>query len=91
MTARLILGILEAGNTKGHEMSTGKSDLTDVSLEPRMVRGKAQAFFQGELDENDREVWIWLPLSQIEVSEKDDKGLVVVTMPEWLALDKGLI
>lgn len=68
-----------------------KSDLVDVTLEPRMERDKAQAFFQGELDGNDREVWIWLPLSQIEVSAKCPKGTVKVTLPEWLAQDKGLI
>lgn len=30
---------------------------------------------------------VWLPRSQIEV-DTDDK---TITMPEWLALDKGLI
>ena len=32
----------------------------------------------------------WLPLSQIEVQEVGG-GLVTVTLPEWLALEKGLI
>lgn len=30
---------------------------------------------------------VWLPLSQVEVDEADN----VVTLPEWLALEKGLI
>lgn len=36
---------------------------------------------------------VWLPLSQIEVDgEKEDtRGTVVVTMPERLAQEKGLI
>lgn len=72
-------------------MSTGKSNIVDVTLEARMVKGKAQAFFQGELDENDREVWIFLPTSQIEINEIKDTPLVEVSMPEWLAKDKGLI
>jgi hypothetical protein len=33
----------------------------------------------------------WLRLSQIEVDETDSGGIVTVTLPEWLALDKGLI
>lgn len=71
-------------------MTTGKSDIVDVSLEPRLRRDKAQAFFQGELDEDDKEIWIWLPLSQIEI-EQGEGNLVTVSLPEWLALDKGLI
>lgn len=78
-------------------MTTGKSNIVDVSLEPRMVRGKAQAFWQGDYKENDggkpdaQEEWVWLPLSQIEVTEVTDSPLVEVSMPEWLAKDKGLI
>ena len=71
-------------------MTTGKSDIVDVSLEPRLRRDKAQAFFQGELDEDDKEIWIWLPLSQIEV-EVQDSRLVTVSLPEWLAIEKELI
>lgn len=67
-------------------MSAGKSDIVDVALEPRMVKGKAQAFFQGDHDDDGREEWIWLPLSQIE-----DNGDGTIAMPEWLAHEKGLI
>jgi len=75
-------------------MVTGKSDIVDVELEPRIVKEKAQAFFAGKYEESKgkkREVWIWLPLSQIEVGEKNDRGCATVTMPEWLAIDKGLV
>lgn len=72
-------------------MTTGKSNIVDVTLEPRMVKGKAQAFFQGEYDENDREVWVFLPLSQIEITEVKDSTLVEVSMPEWMAKNKELI
>lgn len=77
-------------------MTTGKSDIIDVSLEPRMTKGKAQAFFQGDYEEgngvaDNKEVWIWLPLSQIEVGEKGANGTCEVSVPEWLAKDKGLI
>lgn len=34
---------------------------------------------------------VWLPKSQIEVEHSDKAGIVVVTLPEWLAVDKGLV
>jgi hypothetical protein len=36
---------------------------------------------------------VWLPKSQIEVQEEDpERGdTITVTLPEWLAEDKGLI
>jgi hypothetical protein len=40
----------------------------------------------------DKEQAVWLPRSQIECVEVDGKpGLLDVTMPEWLAQEKGLI
>lgn len=33
---------------------------------------------------------VWLPKSQIEYEEKRG-GIVVVTAPEWLPTDKGLV
>jgi len=77
------------------KVTTGKSDIIDVMLEPRMVKGAAQAFWQGDMREDStgshREVWIWLPLSQIKVGDKDDNGVCEVSMPEWLGIDKGLV
>ena len=83
-------------NYKEREVTTGKSDIVDVTLESRGLSdsGKAKAFWQGDYKElnngEEREVWIWLPLSQIEIDEQKD-GTCVVSMPEWLAMDKGLI
>ncbi len=69
--------------------------IIDIDLEPRMVKGKAQAFWQGEYNEDDKgnkkEVWIWLPLSQIEIETSTCGRNSLVSMPEWLAMDKGLI
>lgn len=70
-------------------------DIVDVELEPRMVKGKAQAFFAGDYEEahgtaDNKEVWIWLPLSQIEITPINNV-LSTVSMPEWLANEKGLI
>jgi hypothetical protein len=39
---------------------------------------------------DDGKVSVWLPLSQVEVEEYRD-GTYTVTLPEWLAKDKGLI
>ena len=39
----------------------------------------------------DKEKAAWLPLSQIEIEETGFAGIFTLTLPEWLALDKGLI
>ena len=62
-----------------------KSDLVDIACTVRCDRGKAVAVADGT-EEAGREKWFWLPKSQVEVN---DDG--TVTMPEWLAKDKGLI
>lgn len=35
--------------------------------------------------------WFWLPRSQIEYTEPDRADRTTVTLPEWLAVDKGLV
>lgn len=42
-------------------------------------------------DDGDNANAVWLPLSQVEVEETKTEGIVIVTMPEWLAQEKGLI
>lgn len=72
------------------------SENIEVTLEKRRdsASGQATAFFQGDYEDdragNGKEIWVWLPKSQIEVEENKD-GTCTVTMPEWLAHDKGLI
>lgn len=34
---------------------------------------------------------VWLPLSQIEMTPPDGDGLCGLAIPEWMALQKGLI
>lgn len=34
---------------------------------------------------------VWLPKSEVELNETGIAGIITVTLPEWLALDKGLI
>ena len=43
-------------------------------------------------DADDKE--IWLPLSQIVIIEEDvfdDAGTVKLSVPEWMAIEKGLV
>jgi len=54
-------------------------DLVDIAGEVRARTERAIQFFDGD-------TLVWLPRSQIEVN---DDG--TVTMPEWLAVDKGLV
>lgn len=63
-----------------------KSDLVDVTAEKRMDREKSIALFAGDYDDDGKEVWVFVPKSQVE-----ENGDGTFTMPEWLALDKGLI
>lgn len=34
---------------------------------------------------------VWLPKTQIEIEKSGAGGLYEVTLPEWLAMEKGLI
>lgn len=63
-------------------MTSGASDLIEVCGEIRAQTEKAIKLFDGTRE-------AWLPISQIEV-EKNADGTVTVTLPEWLATDKGL-
>jgi len=38
-----------------------------------------------------KEESVWLPVSQIEISDSGFEGIETITLPEWLALEKGLI
>lgn len=66
-----------------------KSDLHDISVTLHIRTPKA-VFVS---DDGDKEKAIWLPLSQIEIEPLDaNRGaIVMVTAPEWLLKDKGLI
>lgn len=66
---------------------TGTSDLIDLTLSLREQRPKAIAVVDPGKPASK---WIWLPRSQIEIEVKAG-AVVVVTLPEWLAKDKGLI
>lgn len=59
--------------------TSGHSDIVDIDYdEIRLRTAKAVKIFDGQRE-------TWLPLSEIEISEK------TIAMPEWLAIEKGLV
>lgn len=63
-----------------------KSDLVDVTMQLHAETGKAVLVS----DDGDKAKAVWLPLSQCEIEKKRD-GIVIVTLPEWLAIQRGLV
>lgn len=66
---------------------TGASDLHDFTL--RLVKDNPLSIAVTDPAKPNGK-WIFLPKSQIEYVAKGH-GLVEVTVPEWLAVDKGLL
>lgn len=54
-------------------------------VEQRFETAKAYGVTEGEVDDDGKEVIIWLPKSQVQ------KEGNVFHVPEWLAKEKGLI
>lgn len=42
-------------------------------------------------DDGNKDNAKWLPLSQIEVCSVNKPPYAIVSMPEWLAIEKGLV
>ncbi|WP_212525884.1 hypothetical protein [Actibacterium sp. MT2.3-13A] len=62
-----------------------RSDVIDIEVHLHHETAKAILVS----DSGDKDSAVWLPLSQIEI--EPENGFIVVTMPEWLAEEKGLI
>jgi hypothetical protein len=67
-----------------------RSDLIDIACEILIEKPKAIGIADGTDDEEGKQRLFWLPLSQIEI-ERGHGRSATVTMPEWLAQEKGLI
>lgn len=63
-----------------------KSDLVDVT-----VYQEAETAAAVLVRETFDTPAIWLPKSQIEIETTGKEGVIVVTLPEWLAAKKGLV
>ena len=71
---------------EGEGVSGMKSDLIDLEMLLHHETEKAILIS----DDGDEKHAVWIPKSACEF-ERKDASLVTVTMPEWQALDKGLI
>lgn len=63
-----------------------KSNVIDIDVAVEARTEKAVLVHDG-----DKSKAVWLPLSQIEIEPTGIGGIETVTLPEWLALEKGLI
>jgi hypothetical protein len=67
--------------------ASGKANqLIDLSV--RVLRETAAAV---HVTLDDPENAVWLPKSQVELEPSATPGVETLTLPEWLAIDKGLI
>jgi hypothetical protein len=63
-----------------------RSNIIDIDVEVTSRTEKAVLVHTG-----DKGGAVWLPLSQIEIQNSGFAGVETITLPEWLALEKGLI
>lgn len=63
-----------------------KSDLIDITVQ-KLSQTERAVLVTTDIPEKG----VWLPLSQIEIEPSETAGLHTVTMPEWLALERGMI
>ncbi len=61
-----------------------KSDLVDVMVQ-KLHETNAAVLVTDDIPERA----VWLPKAQIEIEVAEVPGLHIVTMPEWLAIEKG--
>lgn len=60
--------------------------LTEVSVQLHQETSRAILVSDGDLERA-----VWLPKSQVEFIEKAGSEVVEVTLPEWLATERGLV
>ena len=65
-----------------------KSDVVDVEM--YLIAQTERAILVNE-DENNSGQGVWLPKSKVEFDDVTPGTVTTVTLPEWLALEKGLI
>lgn len=71
----------------------GQTQLIDVACKIMQERPASIAVADGTMEMHEgreRLKWFWLPRSQIEIDKQPD-GSAIVTMPEWLTIEKGLV
>lgn len=68
-------------------MTKRQRELADVTVQLHHETAKAILVST----DGDRDNAVWLPLSQLEIAERHAGGRLDITLPTWLATDKGLI
>jgi len=63
-----------------------KSNIIDIDVEVTHRTEKAALVHTGNKEES-----VWVPFSQVEISPSGFAGIETLSLPEWLALEKGLI
>ena len=67
----------------------GRSDLIDLAVRVHHeTHGPRSAWLVST--DGKRQNAVWVPKSQAELEPADD-GLAKLTLPKWLAIDKGLV
>ena len=62
---------------------------TKIEVDVEEIRRTDAAILVADADDKQ----IWLPLSQVVILEEDvfPGGLIKLSIPEWLAIEKGLV
>lgn len=63
----------------------GKATLVDITVMRHAETAKAVLVS----NDGDEDGAVWIPKSQISIAEMDGKA-IEISIPEWLAMDKGL-
>lgn len=63
-----------------------KSNIIDIDVEVTARTEKAALVHTGNKEEA-----VWVPLSQVELSPSGFDGIETLSLPEWLAVEKGLV
>lgn len=64
-----------------------KSDLIDMTVQIRATTDRAVLVERTTMSREPA----WVPLSQVELAACDNGQDFTLTLPEWLALEKGLL
>lgn len=66
-------------------INTTRSTITDIDVQ-LLHRTERAVLVTTDIPERG----VWLPLSQVEIEPSEIGGLHTVTLPQWLAEEKGL-
>jgi hypothetical protein len=79
----------------GHEAPPVAPGMVEIACELRAEMRDAIAIVIRDRSEirlsNSREAWTWLPLSEVTGIQRGRGKSATVTIPNWLAKEKGLI